>query len=66
MIYIELSEAQARLLEEALGSHLRGLRDEIVHTDRRELREAMKVTFEELERIRARLEAMRGSGQAYV
>lgn len=52
---IELDEADARQLAEALALHLTGLRTELAHTDHRAYRAALRRDLECLERIAERL-----------
>ncbi len=57
---LELSDNDALVLTEALERHLGDLRDELVHTDERDYRAALRSTLDHLEQIRARLERAQG------
>ena len=52
---LELTTDEARELRNALALHLRGLQDELVHTDDRAYRAGLREGMSRLERIAARL-----------
>ncbi|MGE6759953.1 hypothetical protein ACQKGO_18205 [Corallococcus interemptor] len=54
---LELSQQQIHLLQVSLAESIDALRDEVVHTDTRELREHLKDTLERLQAIQREVEA---------
>jgi len=57
MAQLDLTEREQEVLRDALGSYLRELREEIVHTDAREMRDDLKQQQKTLEDVLARLAA---------
>jgi len=55
---IELNDDEMRLLCEVIESYRSELRTEIVHTDHRDLRDALKRTARTLEALAERFEAV--------
>jgi hypothetical protein len=62
---LELTERQARVLNDALESFLKGLLTELVHTDDRAFRDELRQSYLELEGLRRRLEGLLSQTQAY-
>ncbi len=58
MLQLLLSDAEARELRAALATRLRELREELVHTEQRAMREELRALIEQLERIEGRLEEL--------
>jgi hypothetical protein len=54
-VTLELSLDDARLLHEHLVRHIAEVDDELVHTEKRELRHALALDAEHLRRIETRL-----------
>ena len=54
---LELSQQQIHLLNACLAESVEQLRDEILHTDERDLREALKRRLDQLQALQQRVEA---------
>ena len=50
-----LDTGDMRLLDEVLSHYLQGLRDELAHTDKRELRDELRARHDLVEALRRRL-----------
>ncbi|WP_223632891.1 hypothetical protein [Corallococcus sp. EGB] len=56
-MFLELSPQQIHLLHASLAESIDALRDEIVHTDKRELREELKLKLDRLLGLQRQVEA---------
>ncbi|MFP2956312.1 hypothetical protein ACLEPN_00385 [Myxococcus sp. 1LA] len=54
---LELSQQQIHLLHVCLAESIDQLRDEVLHTDERDLREALKLKLDRLQDIHRQVEA---------
>jgi hypothetical protein len=55
---LELTAEEARELRETVESHLRGLMQEIVHTDQRRVRELLRTSYGRLDGLLQRLDGL--------
>ncbi|CAM3347969.1 hypothetical protein G4177_34110 [Corallococcus sp. ZKHCc1 1396] len=55
---LELSPQQVHLLHATLAESIDQLRDEIVHTDERRLRDALKEKFDRLQALQRQVDAL--------
>lgn len=62
---LELSSDELRELKRALDLYLGEMHDELIHTDDREYRAALRATYERLERIDRRIHAAMQGGEVY-
>ncbi|ATB46205.1 hypothetical protein [Corallococcus macrosporus] len=54
---LELSQQQLHLLHACLAESAEQLRDEVLHTDERDLREALKLKLDRLQKLQRQVEA---------
>jgi len=64
---LELTHREAVDLQEALAAWLRDFRDEVIHTDDRDVRADLKQTYERLESLRQKIAqaAQQSESQVY-
>lgn len=55
MIVLELTEAEARILEQALTRRAGDMLKELVHTDEHTVHAELRVNYEQLEKLRLRV-----------
>ncbi|NVI96918.1 hypothetical protein HV824_02110 [Myxococcus sp. AM009] len=57
-MFLELSQQQIHVLHACLSESIAELHDEVLHTDARDLREALKRKLDQLQGIQQRVEAL--------
>lgn len=62
---LELNQAEAQDLKQALDATLQAMLQEIAHTDQRAFREALRHRYDVLERVRHRLDLSLEGSQVY-
>ena len=62
---VELTETEVRDLMDALEVRLEGMMHELVRAENRKFRQSLRMTYDRLDRLRKRLDALLEQEQAY-